>query len=214
MGRRKKEPPGAHRAAIAKAAERLFAQKGMEATSMDEIAKAAGYSKATLYVYFQSKEELVGLLVLESMQKLHRCLCRALEQPNSIRAKYDLLCRALVQYQQEFPFYFGLVLRQINIDFDAGACLPEEVETFQVGERINGAIRSFLEQGMAEGALRPGLCIVPTIFAFWGMLAGLVQTASNKEAYILREMKQTKAEFLQYGFDLLYRSIQSGKEQP
>lgn len=38
--------------------------KGIAATSMDDIAKAAGYSKATLYVYFENKEEIVGILVL------------------------------------------------------------------------------------------------------------------------------------------------------
>ena len=33
----------------------LFMEKGIAATSMDDIAKAAGYSKATLYVYFENK---------------------------------------------------------------------------------------------------------------------------------------------------------------
>ena len=57
MGRRKKEPKSVHRAAISSAAATLFSEKGVEHTSMDEIAKQAGYSKATLYVYFKNKEE-------------------------------------------------------------------------------------------------------------------------------------------------------------
>ena len=61
MARRKKEPRAVHRQNIATAAEELFTKKGIEATSMDEIAQKAGYSKATLYVYFQNKEEIVGL---------------------------------------------------------------------------------------------------------------------------------------------------------
>lgn len=59
MGRRKKEPKFVHREKIASAAQRLFMEKGIEAASMDDIAKAAGYSKATLYVYFKNKEEIV-----------------------------------------------------------------------------------------------------------------------------------------------------------
>ena len=69
MGRRKKEPRSVHRENIVSAASALFMEKGIAATSMDDIAKAAGYSKATLYVYFENKEEIVGILVLNSMKK-------------------------------------------------------------------------------------------------------------------------------------------------
>lgn len=53
------------------AASALFMERGIAGTSMDDIAKAAGYSKATLYVYFENKEEIVGILVLNSMKKLY-----------------------------------------------------------------------------------------------------------------------------------------------
>lgn len=39
-----------HREKIVSAASVLFMEKGIAQTSMDDIAKAAGYSKATLYV--------------------------------------------------------------------------------------------------------------------------------------------------------------------
>ena len=47
MGRRKKEPRSVHRENIASVASQLFAERGISSTSMDDIAKAAGYSKAT-----------------------------------------------------------------------------------------------------------------------------------------------------------------------
>ena len=43
MARRKKEPRSVHREAIAAAASQLFEKKGIAATSMDDVAKAAGY---------------------------------------------------------------------------------------------------------------------------------------------------------------------------
>ena len=52
----------AKREAILAAAARLFAQKGYEATTMDDVAGAAGVSKATLYRYITSKEELRAVL--------------------------------------------------------------------------------------------------------------------------------------------------------
>lgn len=104
MGRRKKEPRSVHRENIVCAASLLFMEKGIAATSMDDIAKVAGYSKATLYVYFENKEEIVSILVLSSMKKLHDYISGALEQQEATKARYDGICRGLVQYQEEFPF--------------------------------------------------------------------------------------------------------------
>ena len=207
MGRRKKEPRSVHRENIVSAASALFMERGITATSMDDIAKAAGYSKATLYVYFENKEEIVGILVLNSMKKLDDYISSALIQHETTKARYDFICRGLVQYQEEFPFYFKMVLDKINIDFESKEYLPEERETYQIGEEINEKIKNFLLSGMEKGDLRNDLDIMPAIFNFWGMLSGIIQLAANKEEYIKKSMGLSKIKFLEYGFSLVYHSI-------
>ncbi len=211
MGRRKKEPGSAHREHIASAASALFMKKGIAATSMDEIARAAGYSKATLYVYFENKEEIVGLLVLESMKKLYDYLSAALSGEETTEARYDLICRGLVRYQEEFPFYFQMVLDKINVDLENSRCLPEERETFRVGEEINAKIKEFLISGVEKGDLRADLEMMPALFNIWGMLSGMIQLAVNKEEYIQKAMGLSKSRFLEYGFHMIYRSIAAGE---
>ena len=39
-------------------ARKLFAQKGVENTTMNDIAIASGFGRRTLYTYFDSKEEI------------------------------------------------------------------------------------------------------------------------------------------------------------
>lgn len=53
----------ARRQAIVEAAAQLFQEAGYEGASMNELAKRMGGSKATLYGYFPSKEELFGAVV-------------------------------------------------------------------------------------------------------------------------------------------------------
>ncbi len=207
MGRRKKEPRSVHRENIVSAASALFMERGIAAASMDDIAKAAGYSKATLYVYFENKEEIVGILVLNSMKKLYDYISSALIQHETTKARYDFICRGLVQYQEEFPFYFKMVLDKINIDFESKDYLPEEKETYQIGEEINEKIKNFLLSGMEKGDLRGDLEIMPAIFNFWGMISGIIQLAANKEEYIKKSMGLSKEKFLEYGFSLVYHSI-------
>lgn len=208
MARRKKEPRSVHRGNIASAAGKLFSQKGIEATSMDDIAKEAGYSKATLYVYFQNKEEVISVLAMESMRKLYDCISDALESTKGTKERYDLICQALVGYQEEFPYYFTVAIGNINIDFDKENCPEEDKETFQIGEAINEKMAQFLREGVERKELRENIAIIPTIFSFWGMLSGLIELADNKEKYIVREMKLSKQEFLKEGFEILYQSIE------
>lgn len=213
MGRRKKEPRSVHRENIVSAASVLFMEKGIAAASMDDIAKAAGYSKATLYVYFENKEEIVGILVLNSMRKLYDYISSALIRHETTKARYDLICRGLVQYQEEFPFYFKMVLDKINIDFESYDYLSEEKETYQIGEEINEKIKHFLLSGMEKGDLRGDLEIMLAIFNFWGMLSGIIQLAANKEEYIKKSMNLSKDQFLEYGFSLIYNSIATPQER-
>lgn len=216
MGRRKKQPAAEHRSVITAAAEQLFQSKGIKAATMDDIAKAAGYSKATLYVYFHNKEEIVSLLVLASMQQLQRYVTNAVQQQLSTWERYRLICQGLVQYQEEYPLYFQMVLDNINIDFENRSYLPEEKETYQAGEAINGQLAEFLRQGIDQGELLSDLDILPTIFTFWGAMSGLITLAVNKENYIHTAMGLSKSQFLEHGFRMLYSSIavpQSPKEE-
>lgn len=212
MGRRKKEPRSVHRENIASVTSKLFAEKGISSTSMDDIAKAAGYSKATLYVYFENKEEIVSILVLNSMKKLCSYISSALQRQQSTRAKYDLICKELVRYQKEYPFYFKITLERININFESQDYFPEEKESYQIGEEINKMIEGLLLSGIESGDLRHDIELIPTAFSCWGMLSGLILLVANKEDYIKKSMGLSSNEFLQHGFDMIYQSIANTEE--
>src|SRR5271167_3930403 len=54
---------GAKRRQIVDGARAMFLAQGFDAASMNDIARAAGVSKGTLYVYFKNKEELFEAIV-------------------------------------------------------------------------------------------------------------------------------------------------------
>jgi len=55
---------------ILEAARELFLDQGFDTTSMESVARAARVSKATLYVYFESKEALLLALVEEECRRI------------------------------------------------------------------------------------------------------------------------------------------------
>jgi AcrR family transcriptional regulator len=59
--RRKEARP----AEIIAAALKLFSERGFAATRLEDVAEAAGVSKATIYLYFESKEDLFKAIIRE-----------------------------------------------------------------------------------------------------------------------------------------------------
>lgn len=62
MGRPRTKAPEVRRDELMNAAERLFLDKGIAATSVDQVVAAAGVAKGTFYLYFNSKESLLAAL--------------------------------------------------------------------------------------------------------------------------------------------------------
>ncbi|HEY5437498.1 MAG TPA: helix-turn-helix domain-containing protein, partial [Acidimicrobiales bacterium] len=51
-------------------AKTIFADRGFQSTTMDDIAKEAGFTKPILYQYFSSKTDLYRQIVVELAEKL------------------------------------------------------------------------------------------------------------------------------------------------
>jgi AcrR family transcriptional regulator len=65
------------KARILAVAERLFAERGFDATSVDSVAAAAGVNKALIYYHFRDKAELMGSLFTHILDDLGRDLERS-----------------------------------------------------------------------------------------------------------------------------------------
>src|SRR5512134_1155074 len=63
----------AKRQQVLDGARRVFLEQGFDGASINDIVKAAGVSKGTLYAYFPSKEKLFEVLVsLDKRQQVER----------------------------------------------------------------------------------------------------------------------------------------------
>lgn len=81
----------------------LFATKGYDATSIEEITSIVGVAKGTLYYHFSSKEEIFNFLIEEGMKLLKNSMyikvgaCTTLSQ--KIRAILLMQIKVMVKYQ-------------------------------------------------------------------------------------------------------------------
>src|SRR5262249_25231945 len=123
----------AKRRQIIEGARTVFRILGFDAASMGEIAKAAGVSKGTLYVYFKDKDELFHAIV---------------EKECSFQAE------GVFDFDVADPDIAG-VLTRMGIAFVTRLCGPEllpRVRAFiAIADRKPKAGRTFYETGPAAG---------------------------------------------------------------
>lgn len=81
--RRTKAEAAATRATILDAAMQLFSQQGVAATTLDDIARAAGVTRGAIYWHFAGKEELYYTLVQERFSRAFAHLDKLMQQPGA-----------------------------------------------------------------------------------------------------------------------------------
>jgi AcrR family transcriptional regulator len=94
MGRKKTFEDRA--AVIAQAAEKLFLEYGFERTTAEDIAKAAGISKASLYLEYNSKEAILERVIVDFVRGQVNALATYLEAPH---ANYCQAIRTMLTQQ-------------------------------------------------------------------------------------------------------------------
>lgn len=209
MARKKKEELiQFNRSSILETAKKLFLEKGIQQTTMDDIAKEADYSKSTIYVYFKSKEEIYNYIIYEHMLLLKESLHKSIGlSQNNFRGCYYGICHTLIELQEQYPLYFESILGEISIkpkDFEEQPIL---LDIYHIGEEINKMIAELLQMGIDNKYIRPDIKPLQTTFTLWSCISSVISLADKKENYINMEMNISKQEFLQDSFDLILRSI-------
>ena len=96
-GRKKEALVQFHKKSILDTVEKLFSEKGIRQTTMDDIAKAADYSKSTLYVYFKSKDEIYEHIIYSHMCRLKESMEECTRENLDFEQCYFRICAKLSQ---------------------------------------------------------------------------------------------------------------------
>ena len=154
-----KEPKGGRRARelarrrdeILAAAQQVFAERGYQAASMVEIARAADFAVGTLYKVFASKEALFEQLLLVQLGSLERALDVAIEGSSTVVAALEAVAVVNARWKAERRSFLSIFVSPRVGEFQAvGPELPA-VEAL-VG-RFHARFLELIRRGVAAGEL-------------------------------------------------------------
>ena len=129
---------------------KLFAEKGYDATSIEEITATVGVAKGTLYYHFSSKEEIFNFLIEEGVKLLKNSIDIKTQNIDNtidkIRAIVLIQIKVLVKYES----FMTIILSQIwGTDSRSQMCRGYVFEYIQMIEEI-------VKEGIEKGEIIEG----------------------------------------------------------
>jgi AcrR family transcriptional regulator len=107
---------------IKEAVIKLILQEGFQGTSISKIAKEAGVSPATVYIYFENKEVMLQDIYREYSEEIFDYLLNRVRQEMEGRQLIEILIRSYYNYIQENEEIFHFVDQFSNCPSLAGGC--------------------------------------------------------------------------------------------
>jgi len=168
MARRAEET----RERIDRTALRLFAEKGVDQATINDIATGAGVAEGTIYRHYKNKEELIWGLFSSNYAALADRLDRLQEAETGLRAKLDAMVSMFCSLYESDPAMFSFLLLVQH------GQLPRVTPAMPSPVKV---VREVLSRAMERGEIAPrdpepataivfGIVLQPAVFKVYGRI--------------------------------------------
>ena len=174
--RRSEDRPGE----ICAAALEVFAEKGFAAAKLDEIARRAGVSKGTLYLYFQDKADLFRAVIRDTVAP-------------RVAAVRELADKVELPFAQIVPLFlanFAEMAKRLPVGAVAKIVIGEsrnfpdlaKIWHDQVASGALSALEGLIKRAQNRGEVRPGDARLMAFSLMGPMLMGVLWKATLEPA--------------------------------
>jgi AcrR family transcriptional regulator len=170
---RREREKEARKGQILTAARSLLFKKGIQATSINQIARKAELGVGTIYFYYQSKEEIFYWLQEEGLDILFKTIDAIGREDIQPDEKLRRTGGAYLQFSDEHKDYFDIINYFLATPtVILGAEMKQRID--RKGSRILELIEQFVRAGIEDGRFR-SVDSKKWAVMFWGALHGLTQ---------------------------------------
>jgi len=102
---------------ILQAAKQLFQVYGLHKVTMDDVAKAIGKGRSSLYYYYKSKDEIFDAVMDLEIKEMMAAISHATDQVNSVEEKINAFCTTKLNLLREKKSVYNAL--EVGMDADA-----------------------------------------------------------------------------------------------
>lgn len=209
IAERRLEEKERRRAEIVDAAEAAGREVGLDALTMDDVARRARLSRALLYVYFQDRSDLMFGLAERAMNMLHARFVEAAERNRTGLEKVSAIGRAYVAFSQEFPVLFDALARCELQSPEPTQGSQAEQACAAGGDRLQSTLILAIEAGIADGSIRKDVGSPKlTSVTLWGFMHGIIQLTTTK-AHALAHHGVTAKALIDHAISMILRELKA-----
>jgi AcrR family transcriptional regulator len=154
---------------------------GVEGMSMNQLAGATELNKATLYLYFGDKDDLVDAIVYEGLVLLEKEFQKADQGRLSGLEEVLDLVGATFDFYKRYPVYFYTLNHQERRKVTERVETPFAEKGNEVASRIFGRMADAVRRGIGDGSVREGIDVDRFLVILYAHMYGVTHTVYSKE---------------------------------
>ena len=170
-------------------ARALLFEKGMNATSINQIAKRSELSVGAIYFYFKDKEELFAALQVEGLELLHQAISQSVAKKLTPEKKIRSIAQAYLRFSEEHKNYFDIINYFLT---SPETIFPPDLKK-QIDARGNASIATLTEafrEGIDSGKFK---AVDPRRQAIilWSAFNGMIQLKKLQKTILVKDEYQS-----------------------
>ena len=180
IAERKEREKEQRRNDIIDAAEKIFFKKGLNNSTMDEVAEEAEFSKGTLYLYFKSKEEIHFEIKSRALNILKKMFQKSISEKKNGFENCMEIGKAYVDFVKKHSNYYKAI-----IYFESNDCsvcqFRDKCENFF---KENNPLQFFVQiinQGIEDRTIRDDIPANVLAQTLWAQMTGVLQFIATKQ---------------------------------
>ncbi len=183
-------------------AVKLFGKKDIDQITLEEIAKASGYTVQNLYLYFRDKEDLFAAVLLKGLNNLLSAAAKAVmaadlgidkvlaygEQFVNFSLKNTRYFDLYLRFEREFYVYHKRPVRRHHGDY--------LVQCQKLMDRISDLVIDAIRTGIDDGSIKTDLDPRHLMLFLWAQSLGVVQVTTMRRKYFSKTYDLTIIKFM------------------
>lgn len=200
---------------ILSAAQKVFFNKGLLFSTMDEIAETAELSKGTLYLYYKSKEDLYLAVMAKGLGILLEMFIKVLHTKESTLKKILLLEKSYLEFYRSSPNYFRMMQFSQLPHFHKQVSDEMREICHTENKKLWEPALSLIQSAIDEGLIKKEFAPIELAIIFWSSITALLIRIDNEYEIWKKEMQIDLKHTLNLSNDLLWYAIltDNGKKE-
>jgi len=182
---RRKREKDQRRSAILNAARKLFFEKGFRYVTVENIARKAELSKGSIYLYFNSKEEIYTQILLNDIDKFNKKSSLIFQNGKSAAELVMAFAFIYVDFLLNDRELFRIMMTFMLHTEDMNLAETVNQHIIEVTNNTVKIIETILQQGIEKGEFPSDINLRLSRNAMWGLLNGIISLHlfTGKEAH-------------------------------